>query len=284
LADEGGAPVAKRKLEGGCATTERRLNEGRGNGHGKDYKPWLRVQDVPSQGLANRVPGSTTGREHHLFSNLEYDCFLVLDWEESVIDIREQYPLLPLEETLALAEEIGIRHPTYPGSEDPVVCTTDFLISIQRGRRIVDEAIAAKPFQKLAGVRVLEKLELERRYWEKRNSPLHIITEREIPMTLVENLKWLQPYQNLQALSPLTADDVTQIRACLERYLSGLETLSKVAQRTDDRLGLTPGTSLSVARYLLASRLWRADLSEPLGANQPLRLLDKPYSSGVSAS
>ena len=50
--------MAKRKRQDGCATTERRLNEGRGNGRGKDYKPWLRVQDVPSQGLASRVPGA----------------------------------------------------------------------------------------------------------------------------------------------------------------------------------------------------------------------------------
>ncbi len=276
--------MAKRKRQDGCVTTERRLNEGRGNGRGKDYKPWLRVQDVPSQGLASRAPGSTTGREHHLLSNLEYNCFLVLDWDESVVDIREQYPLLPLEETLTLAEEIGIRHPTYPGSEDPVVCTTDFLISIRRGSRVVDEAIAVKPFQKLGGMRVLEKLELERRYWEKRNTPWHIVTEREIPLTLVENLKWLHPYQNMHALSPLTIDDVTRIRACLERCLPSTEVLSRVAQKGDDRLGLTPGASLSVARYLLAARVWRADLSWPIGADHPLRLLDMPYSSGVSAS
>ncbi len=137
--------MAKRKRQDRCATIKRRLKEGRGNGRGMDYKPWLRVQDVPSQGLASRVPGITTGREHHLLSNLEYDCFLVLDWEESIVDIREQYPLLPLEETLALAEEIGIRHPTYPGSDDPVVCTTDFLITIRRRNRVVDEAIAVKP-------------------------------------------------------------------------------------------------------------------------------------------
>ncbi len=277
--------MAKRKRQGGCATTERRLKEGRGSGRGKDYKPWLLVQDVPSHGLASRVLGATTGREHHLFSNLEYDCLLVLDWEESIVDIREQYPLLPLEETMAMAEELGVRHPTYPGSEDPVVCTTDFLVTIQRRSVVVDEAIAVKPSQKLASMRVLEKLELERRYWEKRNISWHIVTEREIPLTLVENLKWLIPYQSLQALSPLTAEDVARIRAVLERYLSGAEALATVAQKVDDRLGLTPGISLSVARYLLASRLWRADLSEPLGAGRPIHLLKETQSSsGVSAS
>ncbi len=276
--------MAKRKRQTDDATIKRRLEEGRGTGRGVDYKPWLRVQDVPSQGLASRVPGVTTGREHHLLSNLEYDCFLVLDWEESIDDIREQYPLLPLEETLALAEEIGIRHPACPGSDDPVVCTTDFLITIRRKNGVVDEAIAVKPSEKLASMRALEKLELERRYWENRRIAWHIVTEREIPVTLVENLKWLKPYQNLQSLSPLTAEDVTRIRACLEHCLSGKEVLAAVSQKADDRLGLAPGISLSVARYLLASRLWKTNLSEQLGAGLPLRLQVESQLFGVSAS
>lgn len=276
--------MAKRNRQDGYATTERRLSEGRGAGRGKDYKPWLRIQDVPSQGLASRVFGSTTGREHHLLSNLEFDCFLVLDWDESVVDIREQYPLLSLEETLALAQEIGILHPTYPGSEEPVVCTTDFLITIRRKNGAVDEAIAVKPSEKLASMRVLEKLELERLYWEKHNTPWHIVTEREIPVTLVENLKWLKPYQDLQALPLLTTEDVARIRACLEHCLPSTEVLATVAQKADDRLGIEPGTSLSVARHLLATRFWRTNLSEPLGANRPLRIQVESRLSGVSAS
>ena len=187
--------------------------------------------------------------------------------------------MLPLEETLALAEEIGIRHPTYPGSEDPVVCTTDFLITIRRGSGVVDEAIAVKPCQKLARMRVLEKLELERRYWEKRNTPWHIVTEREIPLTLVENLKWLNPYQRLAGLVSLDRRGCDP-DSCLSWSATCLAQRSwlRWPKKVDDRLGLTPGISLSVARYLLASRLWRADLSEPLGAGRPLHLLEEPQS------
>ena len=256
--------MAKRKRQGGSATTERRLEEGRGTGRERDYKPWLLVQDVPSHGLANRVLGSTTGREHHLFSNLEFDCFLVFDWAEPIIDIREQYPLLSLDETLALAEEAGIKHPTYPGTDDPDVRTTDFLLTIKRGSMTVDLAIAVKPSEKLASKRVLEKLELERRYWEKRQIPWSIVTERDIPDTLVKNLKWLKPYQRSDALLPLNGEDVARIRAVLERYRSGTDAVAEVAKKVDDRLGLVPGTSLTVARHLLASRVWRVDLCLPL--------------------
>ena len=104
----------KRKRENTSDTVERRIKEGRGTGRGVDYKPWLLVQDVPSQGLASRVKGVKTGRVHHLLSQLEHRCFLILDWSGRVTDIREQYPLLPLEETVASAESLGIKHPQDP--------------------------------------------------------------------------------------------------------------------------------------------------------------------------
>ncbi len=100
--------MAKRKRENTPDIIDRRIKEGRGAGRGGDYKPWLLVQDVPSQGLASRVKGVKTGRVHHLLSQLEHRCFLILDWSEQVTDIREQYPLLPLKETFALAESLGI--------------------------------------------------------------------------------------------------------------------------------------------------------------------------------
>ena len=54
-----------------------------------------------------RIKGWKSGRVHHLLSLLELRWFYVLDWNLEVIDVREQYPLLPLEETLAIAADRG---------------------------------------------------------------------------------------------------------------------------------------------------------------------------------
>jgi len=82
---------------------EKRIKAGFGQGQGPEYKPWLTVQSFSSRGYATRVRGRKTGREHHVMSNLELDFFHVLEWSLRVLDIREQYALLPVDETLAHA-------------------------------------------------------------------------------------------------------------------------------------------------------------------------------------
>ena len=84
--------------------------EGRGQGHGAEYRPWLTVQDVPSRGRSQRPLGVVTGRAHHLLSDLERKTFLAIEFRDDVRDIREQFPL-DVEETCAIAEQAGIRRP-----------------------------------------------------------------------------------------------------------------------------------------------------------------------------
>ncbi|GIO69980.1 TnsA endonuclease N-terminal domain-containing protein [Paenibacillus cookii] len=121
--------MAKRKRQFTEAKIERMIQEGRGQGSGKDYLPWLTIQDVPSEGRATRGVGWTTGRRHQLLSDIERDYFYLLDYCDDVTDIREQFPLLPLEETQMIAEKIGVEHPKDPKTGIPVVMTTDFLIT-----------------------------------------------------------------------------------------------------------------------------------------------------------
>src|SRR5262249_10338068 len=94
---------------------------GRGKGTGAHYLPWLRVQDVPSKGLSTRVEGWKTGRIHHFLSTLELIYYYIVEWSSIVTDIREQYPILPLEETISIAQHCGVSHPVHPKSKKPVV-------------------------------------------------------------------------------------------------------------------------------------------------------------------
>lgn len=90
------------------------LEEGKGTGVGKDYKPWIKIQDVASSGRVTRVKGIKTNRQHELLSGIDGNSSYILDFSNEVIDIREQYSLLPIEETIGIAVELGIKHPNDP--------------------------------------------------------------------------------------------------------------------------------------------------------------------------
>ncbi len=171
---------------------KRLVKEKRGQGYGKDYKPFLTVRDVPSKGRVHRCPAITQGRIVHLLSDLELAIFLLFDWNLSVIDIREQFPLDP-EKTLNIAKRLGIKHPAEKGVIQ--VMMTDLLIDFKReDGQVVTIAISAKYRNDLEDIRVIEKQEIERRLWEGEQVDWFIFTENEVPETLVKNIKWLVPH------------------------------------------------------------------------------------------
>ncbi len=269
--------MSKRVRSNGSAAIERRLAEGRGQGRGANYKPWLMIHDVPSLGLATRMKSPLNGRTYHLLSQLETDWLYALHALPGVVDIREQFPLLELEETLAIADQLGIAHPIDPATKEPCVPTTDFRVTLADGSREIDRAIAIKPSADLSSGRTLEKLEIERVYWSARNIDWRILTEKELPKALVKNLRWVYPHLDLVSSgASFTTADVARIRAALEpMVLNGEGTLVAITAACDDRLGLEPGSALCVARHLIATRVWPVDLTVEIDPRQPLHIIQK---------
>lgn len=266
--------MAKRKRFNDERSIQKRIAEGRGLGRLSEYNPWLHIQDVPSRGLVTRIKGWKTGRVHHLLSLLELMYFYVLEWSLEIIDIREQYPLLPLEEVVAIAKDRGIRYPTDRRTKHPIVMTTDFVVTVGKDGRDVDQARTLKYRDDLCSKRTLEKLEIERRYWEERGVDWKIVTDREIPADLAKNVEWIHQYRDLDNFTTLPELCVRQIISTLSVLVERRNTILRdITMETDDRLGLEPGTSLALVRYLIATRRWRVDMNRPINPGRRLDLL-----------
>ena len=104
---------------------------------------------------------------HHFHSEGEYQYFLNLEWSLRVIDIREQFPLLPRERTVSIAESREIAHPIVPGTTEPVVMTSDFRITLRIDSELLDIVRTFKREADLQSDTVITKLEIERRFWEE---------------------------------------------------------------------------------------------------------------------
>jgi len=265
--------MAKRIRKTDQAAIDKRIQEGRGQGSGSDYKPWLTIQDVASQGLVTREKGWKTNRLHQMLSKLELAYFYVLEWAPLVSDIREQYPLLPLDETIQLAQEAGVRHPTDPQTRHPAVMTTDFLVIICHATHTSQCARTIKYARDLQSQRSIEKFEIERRYWQARNVDWGIVTELDIPTNLARNVEVLHDYQTLTDRLTLTGDEIRDVAKVLTQQMIHTEApLRRVTADCDRRLGLEPGTSLAVAYYLLANRQWQIDMDKLLIVSEKLTL------------
>ena len=232
----------------------KRFKEGRGQGIGAAYKPFLEVRDVPSKGRSHRLPSVVHGRVVHLLSDLELATFYLFDWSTLMVDIREQFPL-NIDDTVALAEKLGIRHPQYKGILQ--VMTTDFLIDMRDGTENKRFAISVKYSSDLEDKRVIEKQELERQYWESKGIIWFIMTEKEIPAILVKNIRWLLPHMYSYELT--NEDQIQifqQIHYAFETY--PVNKVSYLMAQLDKAHGEEPGTYLKYLRHLLAQRafLW----------------------------
>jgi TnsA endonuclease N terminal/TnsA endonuclease C terminal len=210
-----------------------------------------------------------------MLSLLELLYFFVLEWASNVVDIREQYALLPLEETLAIANSCGIRHPVDPKTRQPIVMTTDFVVTVRHGDTDIDQPRTIKYRDDLFNLRTLEKLEIERRYWEARGKELKIVTECSIPRVLAKNVEWLHPYRRFQDFTDLSDLALSLIASIVMKTLQTRNApLCEITISLDDELGLEGGTCLAITRHLLANRLLRVDMLKPINPRVRLILLN----------
>jgi hypothetical protein len=255
--------------------------EGRGTGEGPAYKPWLTVHDVPSKGLRVRAWSGKTERIHHLLSRLEHHFFLMLEHDPDVRDVREQYPL-DLKKTKLIAQRLGIAHPWDRKTGCLVPMSTDFVyLKIVDGRphRF---ARNLKYRRDLAKQRTIEKITIEQIYWEAEPEVDYgIVTEREIPRDLIRNLEWLHDALRPDYLAGLE-EVALKVEAFLRPRVQNEDTaLADLADQADIEFGLESGSSLAVAKWLLAHRQWRTDLRQRISPFTPLHLEPSPHASAA---
>lgn len=248
--------------------------EGRGTGTGAGYKPWFTVQDVPSSGRTHRPHGLKTKRVHHLLSDIEQDLFYILDWSSSVIDIREQFPL-DRAVTQAIAERIGVQHPRDTATRTPLVMTTDVLCDVMRDGRHVLVARSVKPADALQEDRVVEKQEIERRYWVEQGVDWGIVTDADIPEVYVKNIGHVHNCASVADLAQPYPGYYAEKAGLIAREMPTRSylTLHQFCAEMDLRLDLPPTTALMLVRHLIATRVLVCDMTQLLDYDAPLTWL-----------
>lgn len=268
---------------------EKKLKDGYGQGIGVDYKPWLVIQDVSSLGRSTRLKGIKIPRQYEFLSDLERNYFYLLEYSDSIVDIREQFALLPLEETIIIADELGIKHPAHPKTKEPIVMTTDFVVTKMEQGKPVNVARTLKYKDDLMDKRVIEKFELEREYWERKGIDWGIVTELEVPKEMAMNISFVHSYADLSSIedfSELSEADLDTFSIYLISSLINEDvTVREACTCLDQVFYLAAGSGLTLFKHLIITKAIEVDLMNRLDVNSVIEIqsVHKDYSEKVKA-
>lgn len=221
---------------------EKYIKEGRGQGEGKGYKPWIRIQDFASTGIVSRIYSNKTERTHHLLSNNEKYYFYLLEWSDKILDIREQFPLSDVKLAMDIAATANIRYPVDKISGFPYVMTCDFMLTTSCGLM----ARTVKQVSELSNSRVIEKLEIERRYWNKLGIDWKLVTDKDIDISKARAIEWIRQ-NDISDLESII--DITEAKCYFEENPPLV-----AAERLEYDFKLPSGMGLSVYKHLLQTK------------------------------
>ncbi|MDD3022462.1 MAG: TnsA endonuclease N-terminal domain-containing protein [Syntrophomonadaceae bacterium] len=159
--------------------------------HPENYIPWIKVRDCfRGKGTRHAFPDIYyKNRIIHVMSSLEKDIYFLLRSRKDVIELFEQYPLLPLSKTEELCEKNNIKHPQDPLTKTNIVMTTDFLYIIKDfSGKTKWQACAVKMSEDLNDIRTREKLFIEKLYWESMGVQWGKLTELQVDKNYVKNV------------------------------------------------------------------------------------------------
>ena len=197
----------------------------------------LKVTTFSSKGRATRIYSYKTKKINHLQSDNQLRTFLILEWNDSVKDIKENVELIDLEATIYNVE--NLRLDKFSDKEANLYkLHTNFLLTIVRNKEEEQVAVSVKSLSELQRKTVIEKMEIERRYWKAKGVSFYVVTEKEIDKQFVENIKWAR-------------------EAFIDKSIENKEELKE-------------GTALFILRYLIAVKEVEINMKEKLDLNDSI--------------
>ncbi len=245
-----------------------RLRRGQGLGAGTAYKPWLRVRDVPSRGTSSIVKGIRVPRSVHLLSKGEVTYFYLTERRHITQDCREQFPILDIDRTLELCEELHVRHPHRGAFPEPF--TLDFKITDQTGGKRSYRAASIKTPEDAANPNVLSRLAIEHRWCSEHHIPWTLVDTSAFNDTLLRNLRFLRAWF-LHCYEP----DHQQAISFSSCFLAGYQrniALGQLIRDTCRKLRLPRNVGDDVFRFSAWSDFIPISLRHELAFDRPLIL------------
>lgn len=177
-------------------STKTKQTRNMGKGEGASYNPYITTSEFNSKGTTSVIKDWKTGRGVHCLSQGEMYWFYILRWDDTNIDIREQYPL-DYDETVKISTRLGFSAPRK-------IMTTDMLVTKQDGTYI---AYSIKPDKDLKQ-RQLQLLCIEKEYWTNKGVDYRLMFKNDMNTILASNIRLVTEFYDAN----LVFDEISAIK------------------------------------------------------------------------
>ena len=245
-----------------------RIRRGRGLRSGIDYRPWLKVRDVPSRGTSSTVPGILISRPFHLLSKLETTYFYLIERRPTTLDICEQFPILDIAATLDICRKLDVRHHYLGRNLEPF--TIDFLIKELHPHGPIFRAASIKTPEDAINPDIEQGLRVEHDWCGANNIPWTLVDTSRFDDTVLENLRFMRTWFR-HRFSPEYIDLMRFTEAFLESYQRNVP-LNLLLQPVARKLRLQRPISEDAFRYCAWKDLIPVSLHHALSFDNPVVL------------
>jgi hypothetical protein len=210
------------------------------------YARWYHTRDMPGSGIKTRlVCEKGAAAELHLMSEAEHD----------------QYAL-DRKKTRRAAASLNLDHPTYGGTSEPAVLSTDLVLVTRRGNLYGREAWSVKSTAPDGTAPLTRSQEIERRTWEDEGASYKAVTAHGMHANRSKNLAWIFRAANETVGRDLGGEEV-KARRGIQSAIRQRRPVSVIeACRYVERLlGLPAGSGIRAFRQLAGEKRIRFDLN-----------------------
>lgn len=232
----------------------------------------LKVTTFSSKGRVSRVCSyKCKNKVIHLQSDNQMRLFMMLEWEDTIKNIEVNVELHNIEQILTDVDNLKLYKFRDKETGELFQLHTNFLVTLNHHSVVEKQiAISVKSLSELQRKTVIEKLEIERRYWEAKGIRFSVITEKEIDKQFVNNIMWVR-----DTISDKSLRDKDILAEKLYYFIQDNQEgiVKNILIEFDYKECIKEGTALFLLRYLIADKQIQVDMKKSIKLNEKINKL-----------
>ena len=168
-----------------------------------------------------------------------------------------------------IADILDIKYPCDPQSKDPIVLTTDFLLTRQGVNGISYEAISVKDSSAFDNERTCEKLEIEFAWWSLLEVPCYFFVGNEKTRIQSNNIQWAT---SSIRYGPLYSNQ--ELDQALSILTVGKHLIKDLCNTFIKIIGVEHDRALGILKTLIARKIIEVDMDVLISESQIINIIN----------